>query len=82
VLTIQSGINKLRYATLIGIKQAKSKPLRKVAMAKCSRRWAATYRRSRSSTFPKNRKTPNFWKVSREVAKKLVERLKNEVRVI
>ena len=26
VLTIQSGINKLRYATLIGIKQAKNKP--------------------------------------------------------
>ena len=26
VLTIQSGINKLRYATLIGIKQAKKKP--------------------------------------------------------
>ena len=33
MLTIQSGINKLRYATLIGIKQAKNKPLRKVAMA-------------------------------------------------
>src|SRR4029078_9147489 len=33
VLTIQSGINKLRYATLIGIKQAKNKPLRKVTMA-------------------------------------------------
>jgi len=30
LLTIQSGINKLRYATLIGIKQAKNKPLRKV----------------------------------------------------
>jgi electron transfer flavoprotein beta subunit len=29
VLTIQSGINKLRYATLIGIKQAKNKPLRR-----------------------------------------------------
>src|SRR5207237_591219 len=28
VLTIQSGINKLRYATLIGIKQAKNKPFR------------------------------------------------------
>ena len=26
VLTIQSGINKLRYATLMGIKQAKNKP--------------------------------------------------------
>ncbi len=33
VLTIQSGINKLRYATLIGIKQAKMKPLRKVTWA-------------------------------------------------
>ena len=33
VLTIQSGINKLRYATLIGIKQAKNKPLRKVSLA-------------------------------------------------
>ena len=33
VLTIQSGINKLRYATLIGIKQAKNKPMRKVSLA-------------------------------------------------
>src|SRR5258707_9885967 len=32
VLTIQSGINKLRYATLLGIKQAKNKPLRKVTL--------------------------------------------------
>src|SRR5437879_11500648 len=32
VLTIQSGINKLRYATLLGIKQAKNKPLRKVSL--------------------------------------------------
>ena len=32
VLTIQSGINKLRYATLIGIKQAKNKPMRKVTL--------------------------------------------------
>lgn len=28
VLTIQSGIGKLRYATLLGIKQAKNKPMR------------------------------------------------------
>src|SRR3954447_20563165 len=32
VLTIQSGINKLRYATLVGIKQAKNKPMRKVTL--------------------------------------------------
>src|ERR671935_320331 len=36
VLTIQSGINKLRYATLIGIKQAKNKPLRKLTFADVS----------------------------------------------
>src|SRR5207237_10125731 len=30
VLTIQSGINKLRYATLIGIKKDKNKLLKKV----------------------------------------------------
>ncbi len=31
VLTIQSGINKLRYATLMGIKKAKSKEIRRVS---------------------------------------------------
>lgn len=30
VLTIQSGINKLRYATLMGIKKAKSKEIREI----------------------------------------------------
>ena len=29
VLTIQSGINKLRYATLMGIKRAKTKEIRR-----------------------------------------------------
>src|ERR1700735_219232 len=33
LLTIQSGGNKLRYATLMGIKRAKSKELKKVAAA-------------------------------------------------
>ncbi len=32
VLTIQSGINKLRYATLMGIKQAKNKPLARMTL--------------------------------------------------
>ncbi len=32
VLTIQSGINKLRYATLLGIKQAKNKPLARIPL--------------------------------------------------
>ena len=33
VLTIQSGIKKLRYATLMGIKKAKSKEIKMVAAA-------------------------------------------------
>src|SRR6202050_72798 len=33
VLTIQSGINKLRYATLMGIKRAKTKEIRRVTPA-------------------------------------------------
>src|ERR1700745_244414 len=33
VLTIQSGINKLRYATLLGIKQAKTKEMKRVTAA-------------------------------------------------
>jgi electron transfer flavoprotein beta subunit len=33
LLTIQSGIDKLRYATLMGIKKAKSKEVRRVTAA-------------------------------------------------
>src|SRR5207302_10439764 len=33
VLTIQSGINKLRYATLMGIKKAKTKEIKRVTAA-------------------------------------------------
>jgi electron transfer flavoprotein beta subunit len=42
VLTIQSGGNKLRYATLMGIKRAKTKDVRQLTAAELgvdSRRW-------------------------------------------
>ena len=58
VLTIQSGINKLRYATLIGIKQAKMKPVRKVAMRRSRRSSAPTSRRSSGFMFPSSRRRP------------------------
>src|ERR1700721_3162151 len=45
VLTIQSGINKLRYATLIGIHAAKMKPLRKVAWAEVEGKLSTTMQR-------------------------------------
>ena len=41
VLTMQSGINKLRYATLMGIKKAKTKEIRRVTAAGPGRRAGA-----------------------------------------
>ncbi len=42
VLTIQSGINKLRYATLMGIKKAKTKEIKRVTPAELGGAAAAT----------------------------------------
>ena len=83
VLTIQSGINKLRYATLIGIKQAKSKPLRKVAMAEVQAAVGSNLQKIEKLYVPQKSKNTEFLEGSpAEVAKKLVDRLKNEARVI
>ncbi len=83
VLTIQSGINKLRYATLIGIKQAKNKPMRKVAMAEVESAVGANLQKIEKMYVPqKTKKTEVLEGPPAEVAKKLVEKLKNELRVI
>jgi electron transfer flavoprotein beta subunit len=83
VLTIQSGINKLRYATLIGIKQAKNKPLRKVAMTDVQSAVGNNLQKIERLYVPqKTKKTENIEGPAGEVAKKLVEKLRNEVRVI
>ena len=83
VLTIQSGINKLRYATLIGIKQAKNKPLRKVALAEVQPALAANLQKIERLYVPqKTKKTEMLEGAPGEVAKKLVDKLRNEVRVL
>jgi len=83
VLTIQSGINKLRYATLIGIKQAKNKPLRKVTMAEVESAVGGNLQKIEKLYLPqKTKNTVVLEGPPAEVAKKLVERLKNEMRVI
>jgi len=83
VLTIQSGINKLRYATLIGIKQAKNKPLRKVAMAELQSAISNNLQKIERLYLPqKTKQTEVLEGPPAEVAKKLVEKLKNEMRVI
>jgi electron transfer flavoprotein beta subunit len=83
VLTIQSGINKLRYATLIGIKQAKNKPLRKVTLAEVQVSVGGNLQKIEKLYVPQKSKNTEFLEgPPAEVAKKLVEKLKNEMRVI
>jgi len=83
VLTIQSGINKLRYATLIGIKQAKNKPLRKVTMAEVQPALGQNLQKIERLYIPqKTKKTEVLEGSPAEIAKKLTDKLRNEVRVI
>jgi electron transfer flavoprotein beta subunit len=83
VLTIQSGINKLRYATLIGIKQAKNKPLRKVTLAEVQPAISANTQEIERLYIPQKTKSTEFIEGSpAEIAKKLVDKLKNDVRVL
>jgi electron transfer flavoprotein beta subunit len=83
VLTIQSGINKLRYATLIGIKQAKTKPMRKVTLAEVQSAVGGNLQKIEKLYVPQKSKNTEFLEgPPAEVAKKLVDKLKNELRVI
>ncbi|PYV50605.1 MAG: electron transfer flavoprotein subunit beta [Acidobacteria bacterium] len=83
VLTIQSGINKLRYATLIGIKQAKNKPLRKVTLAEVQAAMSANLQKIERMYIPhKTKKTEYLEGSASEIAKKLVDKLRNEIRVL
>jgi electron transfer flavoprotein beta subunit len=83
VLTIQSGINKLRYATLLGIKQAKNKPLRKVTLDEVKAAVGSNLQKIEKLYIPqKSKKTEMLEGAPGEVAKKLVDKLRNEIRVI
>lgn len=83
VLTIQSGINKLRYATLIGIKQAKNKPLRKVTLTEVQSAIGTNLQKIQRLYVPqKTKKTDVLDGAPAEIARKLVEKFRNEMRII
>jgi electron transfer flavoprotein beta subunit len=82
VLTIQSGINKLRYATLMGIKKAKLKEIKKVTLAELGAAAAPTATIEKIYVPHKSKQTQIFEGDAKTAAAKLVERLKFEVRVI
>ena len=80
LLTIQSGGNKLRYATLMGIKKAKSKETRTVEAAAPTGASALTLERVH---IPEKQKHTEMLKgTPAEIAAQLVEKLRSEVRVI
>jgi len=82
VLTIQSGINKLRYATLMGIKKAKSKEIRSVPVAQLGAAPQPTSVLEKVYVPQKSKQTQIFEGDPKVVAAQLVEKLKFEVRVI
>jgi electron transfer flavoprotein beta subunit len=79
LLTIQSGINQLRYATLKGIMAAKKKEIRKVTPAAAGE----PSQRILRVHFPqKAKQTQMIAGSAGEAAKQLVGRLKDEARVL
>ena len=79
VLTIQSGINQLRYATLKGIMAAKKKPTRTVApTVSGSPRQTIV----RLSVPEKAKKTELISGSAQDAAKELIRRLREDARVI
>ena len=82
VLMIQSGGTRLRYATLMGIKRAKTKELRKVNAADLGIESAPVAVLESISLPHKQRSTQILQGTAKEAAATLVEKLKFEVRVI
>jgi electron transfer flavoprotein beta subunit len=83
LLTIQSGISKLRYATLMGIKKAKTKEIRRVTASGLGVAPAnPCITLSRIYLPERSKQTQLFDGSPKEAAAKLVEKLKFEARVI
>jgi electron transfer flavoprotein beta subunit len=81
LLTIQSGINQLRYATLKGIMAAKKKEIRKV-LAPSLAASSPTQKIVGLYVPEKEKKTQILGGSTAEAAKELVRRLREEARVI
>jgi electron transfer flavoprotein beta subunit len=82
VLTIQSGINKLRYATLMGIKKAKTKEVKRLTAAELGVTASPTASIERVYLPQRTKQTQLIEGSPREAAAKLVEKLRFEARVI
>lgn len=79
LLTIQSGGNRLRYATLMGIKRARQKEMREVPAAAAAKRVDEVVK---VSTPTRVKRTEMLTGSADEIAATLVERLRFEVKVL
>jgi len=82
VLTIQSGLNKLRYATLMGIKKAKTKEIKVITLDGASEVPSASAVIERLYAPEKNKAGQIFDGDPKTAAAKLVEKLRFEARVL
>jgi len=82
VLTIQSGINKPRYATLKGIMAAKKKEIATIERRSLGVADAHTQMVERIYVPQKSKKTEFITGSPKEAAAKLIEKLRHEARVI
>jgi electron transfer flavoprotein beta subunit len=82
VLSIQSGINKVRYATLKGIMAAKKKEITVITRESLGAPASRTQKIEKIYIPTKTKKTEFLTGSARDVATKLVEKLKFEARVI
>ena len=83
LLAVQSGIGKLRYATLMGIKKARSKEVRRVTAADLGVAPAAPAITMQRIYLPeRTKRTQLFEGDPKQAAARLVEKLRFEARVI
>jgi electron transfer flavoprotein beta subunit len=82
VLTMQSGGTKLRYATLMGIKRAKTKEMRQVNATELGTAAAPVVKLEQISPPQKQKTTQMLAGTPKEAAAALVEKLKFEARVL
>jgi electron transfer flavoprotein beta subunit len=82
VLAIQSGISKLRYATLMGIKKAKTKEIKRLTATELGGTPASSVSIAKISPPGKAKQAQIFQGDAKTAAKQLAEKLKFEARVI
>ncbi len=82
VLSIQSGINKVRYATLKGIMGAKKKEITTIPRESLGVSAEPTQKLERIYVPQKTKKTEFITGTPKEAAAKLIEKLKHDARVL